>query len=176
MFSSVGWGEILVLLIVGIVVVGPERLPRIINDVKAMILAARNAISSAREEMGDDFAEDFEDFRKPFQQLNEVRRMGAGGLVSKALLDDDPEFLQGLQNSVRGVTGTVKGTVSEVRHGPSSQVQTPSSSGAEQSVDPVDPVVPGDSGRPGDRGPSGDSGEPGGSAADWSSVSDGDVL
>lgn len=27
MFGSVGWGELLVLLIVGLVVLGPERLP-----------------------------------------------------------------------------------------------------------------------------------------------------
>lgn len=109
MFSSVGWGEILVLVIVGIVVVGPERLPRIINDVKAMVLAARNAISSAKEEMGDDFKEDFEDFRKPLAQLNDVRRMGARGLVGRALLDDDPEFLRELKDTATGVTGAVGG-------------------------------------------------------------------
>lgn len=107
MFSSVGWGEILVLLIVGIIVVGPERLPRIINDVRAMIHAARNAISSAKNELGEDFSEDFEDFRKPLEQLNDVRRLGARGLVSKALLDDDPEFLRGLEDSARAVTGAV---------------------------------------------------------------------
>ena len=116
MFSSVGWGEVLVLIIVGIIVVGPERLPRIINDVKAIVLAARNAVSTAREQIDSEFKENFEDLRKPLSQLNDVRRMGARGLVSKALLDDDPEFLREMQDTARGVTGAFSATRGRTGH------------------------------------------------------------
>ena len=61
MFSNVGWGEILLILIVGLVLIGPERLPHIITDVRAMILAARTAIDDARQSITGEFGEDFDD-------------------------------------------------------------------------------------------------------------------
>lgn len=110
MFSSVGWGEVLIVIIVGIIVVGPERLPRLITDVRALMLAARNAIADARKELEGDFGEDFEEFRKPLSQLNSVRQMGARGFITKTLLDDDDSFLTDLEDSAKDVTGAVKGT------------------------------------------------------------------
>lgn len=169
MFSSVGWGEILVLVIVGLIVVGPERLPRIITDVKAMILAARNAVTAAREELGDDFKEDLDDFRKPLAQIDSVRRMGARGLVSKALLDDDPEFLRDLGESARGVADTVSGK--NRSHGDRGGTPVP----------PADPAAPGTTGPTSSRGAAdtsstGTTGKAGAQGADWGDLDDGDVL
>ncbi|AGP31157.1 Sec-independent protein translocase protein TatB [Corynebacterium terpenotabidum] len=170
MFSSVGWGEILVLVIVGLIVVGPERLPRIITDVKAMILAARNAISSAKAELGDGFAEDFEEFRKPLSQLNDVRRMGARGLVTKALLDDDPEFLGDLEKSARSVTDSVTGT-----GGQAAQTAKPTSSPNGTAASPSGPSTPGPDASPttpaAPGGPDTSTDRPG-----WATMDDGDVL
>ena len=98
MFSNIGWFEVLIILVVGIVVVGPERLPRMINDVKALLLAARRTVANARKEFDEDFGEDFEEFRKPLEQLNSVRRMGARGFITKTLLDDDDSMLTDLEN------------------------------------------------------------------------------
>ncbi|MDN6352017.1 MAG: Sec-independent protein translocase protein TatB [Corynebacterium sp.] len=53
MFSNIGWFEVLIILVVGIVVVGPERLPRMINDVKALLLAARRTVANARKEFDE---------------------------------------------------------------------------------------------------------------------------
>lgn len=114
MFSSVGWGEVLVLIVVGIIVVGPERLPRLITDLKALLLAARTAIANARQELDQDFGEDFEEFRKPLSQLNSVRQMGARGFITKTLLDDDDSFLTDLESSAKDVTGAVRGTSAQI--------------------------------------------------------------
>lgn len=175
MFSSVGWGEILVLIIVGIIVVGPERLPRIITDVKAMIHAARGAITSAKEELGDDFKEDFEDFRKPLSQINDMRRMGARGLVSKALLDDDPEFFRDIEASARGVSSAVTGqggsaSASTRSTGASSQAPAASVESAESSA----PAGATESSEAGDTTATGQKNTDGG--ADWGSMDEGDVL
>ncbi|MGV0867907.1 Sec-independent protein translocase protein TatB [Corynebacterium kalidii] len=110
MFSSVGWGEVLILIVVGIIVVGPERLPRLITDLKALLLAARTAIANAKEELDKDFGEEFEEFRKPLSQLNSVRQMGARGFITKTLLDDDDSFLTDLESTAKDVTGAVRGT------------------------------------------------------------------
>ncbi|HIW90098.1 MAG TPA: Sec-independent protein translocase protein TatB [Candidatus Corynebacterium avicola] len=116
MFSNIGWFEVLIILVVGIVVVGPERLPRMINDVKALLLAARRTIANARKEFDDDFGEDLEEFRKPLEQLNSVRQMGARGFITKTLLDDDDSMLTDLESSAREVTTAAKGTADAVRH------------------------------------------------------------
>ena len=75
MFSNVGWGEILVLFILGLILIGPERLPKVIEDVRALLLAARTAINDARDNLSDEFGEDFDDLRKPLQELNDLRRL-----------------------------------------------------------------------------------------------------
>ena len=43
MFSSFGWGEFLFIMIIGLIVIGPERLPSVIEDVRAAIYAARTS-------------------------------------------------------------------------------------------------------------------------------------
>jgi len=165
-FSSVGWGEILILVIVGIIVVGSERLPRIITDVKAMIHAARGAITSAKEELGDDFKEDFEDFRKPLSQINDMRRMGARGLVSKALLDDDPEFFRDIEASARGVSSAVTG------QGGSTSASTRSTGASGQA--PAASAEATGSSAAGDTTAAGQKKTDGG--ADWGAMDEGDVL
>lgn len=109
MFSSIGWGEVLVVVIVGIIVIGPERLPRLITDVRAMIKAARDAVATARKELDDEFGDDFDEFRKPLSQLNDVRQMGAKGLITKTLLDGDDSFLTDLESSARSVSDAARG-------------------------------------------------------------------
>ncbi|HIW96662.1 MAG TPA: Sec-independent protein translocase protein TatB [Candidatus Corynebacterium gallistercoris] len=93
MFSNVGWGEILVLLIVGLLLIGPERLPGLIKEVQAVLLAVRNAVTQAREQLDGELGEDFREFSKPLKELNNVRQMGARGFITKTLLDGDESFL-----------------------------------------------------------------------------------
>jgi sec-independent protein translocase protein TatB len=109
LFSSIGWGEILVVVIVGIIIIGPERLPRLITDVRAAVKAARDAIANAREELDQEFGDDLNDFRKPLSQLNDVRQMGAKGLITKTLLDGDDSFLTDLEASARSVSDAASG-------------------------------------------------------------------
>ncbi len=93
MFSNVGWGEILLLFIVGLVIVGPERLPRLIEDIKAAILAARTAIDNAKQNLDTDFGEEFDEIRKPISQIAQIRSMSPKTAITRALFDDDNEFL-----------------------------------------------------------------------------------
>lgn len=107
MFSNVGWGEVLVLLIVALFLIGPERLPGLIKEVRAMLLAVRNAISQAKEQIDGELGEDFREFSKPLQELNSVRQMGAKGFITKTLLDDDDSFLTSFNETKQDVKDTV---------------------------------------------------------------------
>lgn len=93
MFSNVGWGEILLILIVGLVLIGPERLPHIITDVRAMILAARTAIDDARQSITGEFGEDFDDLRKPLGELGELRKLNPKTALTRTLFDGDDTYL-----------------------------------------------------------------------------------
>lgn len=93
MFSSIGWGEILTLLVVGLIIIGPERLPGLVQDVRAAIFAARRAINNAKAELNGDLGQEFEEFRRPIEQVAEYTRLGPRGALTKALFEGDEEYL-----------------------------------------------------------------------------------
>ena len=57
MFDSIGWGEIFFILIVGLIVIGPERLPGVIEDIRAALFAARRAINNAKAELNGEMGD-----------------------------------------------------------------------------------------------------------------------
>lgn len=92
MFSSIGWVEILVIVLLGLVIIGPERLPGVIMDVRAAIYAARKAIANAKAELNGEMSglgAEFDDLRVPLNQAAEWTRMGPRGAITKALFDGD---------------------------------------------------------------------------------------
>lgn len=92
---SIGWGEIFVVILVGLIVVGPERLPGVIQDVRAAIFAARKAIASAKQELNGEFGE-LNEFRKPMNTVTEYAAMGPKKAIAKVLFDEDPDYLDQL--------------------------------------------------------------------------------
>ena len=93
MFANVGWGEILLILVVALVVVGPEKLPKLVQDFRAVILAVRNSIDDARKELKNDFGDDFEEFQKPLQDLQALRGMNPKSMLTRTLLEGDDTML-----------------------------------------------------------------------------------
>ncbi len=61
MFSSIGWGEVIVLALAALFIFGPERLPHLAKDAASGLKRVREAITGVREQvnesLGDDFAE-----------------------------------------------------------------------------------------------------------------------
>jgi len=61
MFSHVGWSELLVLAVVGLVVFGPDRLPKAIADgvraVRQLRTLARGAAADLKAELGPEMAD-----------------------------------------------------------------------------------------------------------------------
>ncbi|MGQ0483372.1 MAG: Sec-independent protein translocase protein TatB [Pseudonocardia sp.] len=97
MFENLGWGEILVLLVAGLFILGPERLPeaaawlgRAINQVKGFATGARDQL---RSELGPEFDElrkPFDELRQPLNELRGLRNNDPRRMVTRALFDDDP--------------------------------------------------------------------------------------
>ncbi|MBT0568467.1 Sec-independent protein translocase protein TatB [Williamsia sp. CHRR-6] len=95
MFSSVGWGEVLVLLVAGLVILGPERLPGAVSWTMKSLKQVRDYASGATSQLKNDLGPEFEDLRKPLADLNELRGMSPRSLITKHLLDGDDSFFTG---------------------------------------------------------------------------------
>ena len=79
-------------VLLGLVIIGPERLPGVIMDVRAAIYAARKAINNAKAELNGELGglgSEFDDLRVPLSQAAQWTRLGPRGVITKALFDGD---------------------------------------------------------------------------------------
>jgi sec-independent protein translocase protein TatB len=95
MFANVGWGEMLVLVIAGLVILGPERLPGAIRWTAGAVRQVREYLSGATNQLREDLGPDFEEFRAPLSELQKLRGMTPRAALTKHLLDGDDSFLTG---------------------------------------------------------------------------------
>jgi sec-independent protein translocase protein TatB len=95
MFANVGWGEMLLLVVVGLVVLGPERLPGAIAWSANALKQARDYLSGATRELREELGPEFEDFRQPLSEIQKLRGMTPRAAITKHLLDGDDSWLTG---------------------------------------------------------------------------------
>lgn len=95
MFANVGWGEMLVLVVAGLVILGPERLPGAIRWTSNALRQARDYVSGATSQLRQDFGPEFDDLREPLAELQKLRGMTPRAAIAKHLLDGDDSFLTG---------------------------------------------------------------------------------
>lgn len=95
MFSNVGWGEMMVLLIVALVVIGPDRLPGAITWVTKSLRQVREYATGASQQLKDELGPEFDDLRKPLADLNQFRGMTPRAVITKHLLDGDDSIFTG---------------------------------------------------------------------------------
>jgi sec-independent protein translocase protein TatB len=95
MFANVGWGEMLVLVIAGLVILGPERLPGAIRWTSGALRQARDYISGATSQLREDLGPEFDDLREPLNELNKLRGMTPRAALTKHLLDGDDSIFTG---------------------------------------------------------------------------------
>lgn len=95
MFSNIGWGEMLILVIAGLVILGPERLPGAIRWTSSALRQARDYISGATSQLREDLGPEFDDLREPLSELQKLRGMTPRAALTKHLLDGDDSFFTG---------------------------------------------------------------------------------
>jgi len=94
-FANVGWGEMLLLVVVGLVILGPERLPGAIRWSSNALRQARDYVSGATSQLRDDLGPEFEDLRQPLSELQKLRGLSPRAALTKHLLDGDDSWLTG---------------------------------------------------------------------------------
>lgn len=85
----------LILVIAGLVILGPERLPGAIRWTSSALRQARDYVSGATTQLRKDFGPEFEDLREPITELQKLRGMTPRAALTKHLLDGDDSFFTG---------------------------------------------------------------------------------
>ncbi len=95
MFANVGWGEMMVLVIAGLVILGPERLPGAIRWTSGALRQARDYVSGATSQLREDLGPEFDDLREPLSELQRLKGMTPRAALTKHLLDGDDSLFTG---------------------------------------------------------------------------------
>jgi sec-independent protein translocase protein TatB len=95
MFSNLSWEHILVLVVVGLVILGPERLPGAIRWTSTALRQTRDYLSGVTNQLREDIGPEFDDLRAPLSELQKLRGMTPRAALTKHLLDGDDSFLTG---------------------------------------------------------------------------------
>lgn len=88
MFDNIGWTEILVIVVAGLFILGPERLPDAAAWLGRNVRKVREYATGAREQLKSEMGDDYEDLRKPLQDLQQLRNFDPRRAVTKHLFDD----------------------------------------------------------------------------------------
>jgi sec-independent protein translocase protein TatB len=128
MFANVGWGEMLLLVVVGLVILGPERLPGAIRWTSNTLRQARDYISGATSQLRDDLGPEFEDFRQPLSELQKLRGMTPRAALTKHLLDGDDSWIgEAFQSPGTGAAGPATSGAEKPHSAPPPQPAPPKS-------------------------------------------------
>lgn len=95
MFANIGWGEMLVLVVVGLVVLGPERLPGAIRWSANALRQMRDYLSGMTTQLREDIGPEFDEFREPLSELQKLRGMTPRAALAKHLFDGDDSLFTG---------------------------------------------------------------------------------
>ncbi len=83
MFNQVGWGEFALLLVVGLFVFGPERLPQVARDAGRMLRQLRRMATGLTDELKAELGPEVGDL--------DLASLHPRRFVQKHLFEDDPD-------------------------------------------------------------------------------------
>lgn len=90
----------MILLVAALVILGPERLPGAVRWTTRSLRQVRDYASGATAQLKDELGPEFEDFRKPLADLNELRGMTPRSMVTKHLLNGDDSIFRNMEDAL----------------------------------------------------------------------------
>ena len=86
---NIGPMELAVLAIVGMIVLGPERLPGIVRDATRMLRQLRDMATGARDQLKNELGPEFSDV--DLQALRDLRSLNPRTAIQRAILGGDED-------------------------------------------------------------------------------------
>jgi sec-independent protein translocase protein TatB len=87
-FDSIGWAEILIIIVAGLFILGPERLPSAAAWLGRNVRKVREYATGARDQLRNEMGDDFDELRKPLEDLQQLRNFDPRRAVTRHLFDD----------------------------------------------------------------------------------------
>ncbi|HEY9391745.1 MAG TPA: sec-independent translocase [Mycobacteriales bacterium] len=84
MFNSLGWGEIAFLVVIALLVFGPDRLPTLARDAARMLRQVRQMAQGARSQLRSELGPEFADL--------DLDSLNPRTFVRKHLFEDDRDW------------------------------------------------------------------------------------
>jgi sec-independent protein translocase protein TatB len=84
-FDSIGWGEIVVLLLAALFIFGPERLPHMAKDAATGLRKVRTAITGVRQQVNESLGDDLPELRDL-----DLRKYHPRTFIRSQLFEDEP--------------------------------------------------------------------------------------
>lgn len=84
---DIGIGEIILLAVLGLLVFGPERLPKAAADAARMLKQVRNMAASARKDLTDSAGLDLSDAKDAFSSIADLHPRR----IMQSVMTDDPD-------------------------------------------------------------------------------------
>jgi sec-independent protein translocase protein TatB len=127
---GLSWGQIAIIVLVGVFVLGPERIPTAVTWVMTMLRKARTMTAGAQAQLRQEIGPELEELRrqvadlqslKEIQELRDLRDLHPKRLIGKGILGDEfsggiTGFL-GLKEPVTPPTGNTAQVVATADHG-----------------------------------------------------------
>jgi sec-independent protein translocase protein TatB len=83
---GIGWPELFVIMAIGLIVVGPERLPKYAEDTGRLLRQLRRMAQDATVDLKAELGPEMADLN-----LNDLRDLHPRRMVQKYLFEDDPD-------------------------------------------------------------------------------------
>ncbi|MGB7796324.1 MAG: Sec-independent protein translocase protein TatB [Pseudonocardiaceae bacterium] len=90
---NIGWGEFLILIVAGLLILGPERLPSAAAWLGRTVRQVREYAQGAREQLRSELGPEFDELRAPLEDLRGLRGFNPRGFnptsaITRHLFDD----------------------------------------------------------------------------------------
>ena len=86
MFDSIGWGEIVVLVLAALFIFGPERLPHLAKDAATGLKKVREAITGVRQQVNESLGDELPQLRDL-----DLRKYHPKTFIRSQLFEDETE-------------------------------------------------------------------------------------
>ncbi|MEU2115642.1 sec-independent translocase [Streptomyces sp. NPDC058700] len=123
MFSDIGALELVALVVLAVLVFGPEKLPKVIQDVSRFVKKVRDFSDSAKEDIRSELGPDFKDFefedlnpktflRKQMEQNDDLRELKElrGSFDLKKEMNDVADAVHGRDGAATAAPAAVNGS------------------------------------------------------------------
>jgi sec-independent protein translocase protein TatB len=145
-FENIGWAEILVLVVAGLFILGPERLPEAARWLGSAIKQVRDYATGARDHLRKELGPEFDEIQQPLNDLRGLRNFNPKTAISRTLFaEDEPTKPNGYAPTANGTPASVTSPASNGASAPAASngaSAPPASNGAAAPMAPPAPAAP----------------------------------